>query len=547
MSPLPEESSEVFSRSWRILLLVTLVFVLVQGWTAFRPGTTDDERHYFFSAHWMNSGGDWLTPRDQYGELRIHKPPLFTWLTALVYKLTGPRIASLRAVAILAGALSGWALYLLAGVLFRSRRAALLAGIMMLGFTEFNLNSGQGRPDSMLILFIIMANYCLARVVLGRPRPFAFTLLAYLAMGLAFMAKGPFGLLHTLPVPLITALIHRELRPNLKHLVNPLGWLLFLALTVPWYAAMVGLHGSEVWPLLMGDIAKNGPGSNLLLVVLENLRIFIRGGLVTSLPWWPLAAFFLAASRSSAFREELAQERPALTFVWIWLGLAMITILPNKSNYYRYLMVILPGLGLVAARLLSVPPNPAGWLWKRALPIYVAAQGLIYLAWAGYLGAAWFNFHDLLSDPFHFLLPAVLLFCGLVGFMAVQWRRKRIVWAVAALACLSIIANGTYARDLDPKSRRASLVKLAAEVLKSYDPETTVIYDLGLTEGEWAPGPGEQRALPQGPVPVDWRPGGLAGAEYQGAGGPGRGDPFSGKALQADKIPGGIPEGFRNG
>ena len=100
---------------------------------------------------------------------------------------------------------------------------------MMLGFTEFNLNSGQGRPDSLLILLIILANYCLVRVLLGRPRPFAFTLLGYGLMGLAFMAKGPFGLLHTLPVPIVTGLIHRNLRPNLRRLANPLGWLLLLA------------------------------------------------------------------------------------------------------------------------------------------------------------------------------------------------------------------------------------------------------------------------------------------------------------------------------
>ena len=100
------EPAQGLSQPRRILLLVTLVFVLVQGWTAFRPGTTDDERHYFFSAHWINQEGDWLTPHDQYHGLRIHKPPLFTWLTALAFKFTGPRIAALRGVAILAGALS---------------------------------------------------------------------------------------------------------------------------------------------------------------------------------------------------------------------------------------------------------------------------------------------------------------------------------------------------------------------------------------------------------------------------------------------------------
>ena len=248
---------------------------------------------------------------------------------------------------------------------------------------------------------------------------------------------------------------------------------------------MLSFHGPEIWPRLLGDIAKNGPGDHLALIILENLRTFIRGGLVTTLPWWPLALFYIFAARSAAWREELNPDRPALTFAWGWLGLALVTILPNKSNYYRYLMVMLPGLGLIAARLLSLAPNPAGWLWKRALPIFVGVQAIIYLVWAGYLGAAWFNFHGRLSDPHHFLLPAVLALCGLVGFLAVQWRNRKIVWVAAALACLSIVANGTYARDLNPKARRAALVRLAGEVLAKYNPRTTTVYDLGLTEGEW--------------------------------------------------------------
>ncbi len=433
----------------------------------------------------MSQGGGWLVPLDQHGRPRLHKPPLYTWLGALAFEITGPRLATLRGISIGAGVLAGWALYLLAGVLFRSRAAALLAGAMMLSFTEFNLNCGQARPDSLLIFLIIAANYCLARVVLGSPHPRRFALLGFLAAGLAFLAKGPYGLLHTLPVPFLAAALRPELRPNLGPLLNPLGWLILPAVAGSWYAVLVVVRGPEVWPLLVGDVARNGPGGQVLATVLGNIVVFLRDGLVTSLPWWPLLLLLPFLYRGRGSGPEERQERTGLVFAGLWAALALLTLLPNKSNYIRYLLVILPGLGLIASQILAEPERLPGWARKGALPVFIGVQGLIYLAWAGYLGVAWYLHGASLSDPRHLLLPWALLIAGLVVFMLAQWRRGRLIWTVAALACLSIAANGIYARDFDSKSSRAAVGDLAAEVLTGYSPRRTRIYDLAAAGGDW--------------------------------------------------------------
>lgn len=467
------------------LILVSIFFLLVQTWAAFRPCVINDEEHYFFSARQINSGGDWLTPVDQYGRLRLHKPPLYSWLTALVFKITGPRIAALRAVSILAGLLAGWALYLLAGLLFGSREAALTAGAAMLGFTEFNLISGQGRPDTLLILFLITANYCLARVVLGRPRPVLFTLLGFLSAGLGFMSKGPFALLHTLLLPLITALVHKELRPNLRYLLNPLAWLILLGVIGPWYAALLSRHGPEIWPQFLGDISRNGPGLELPLIVLGNLTVFLNRGLVIALPWWPLLFLYLASRSDPAVSVRRRARRPSLTYVWAWLILAFVSLLPNKSNYSRYLMVVFPALGLIAAYFAASALQAPGWVRKWALPLYLGVLGSIYLVWAGLLGTAHFLYGARLSDPGHLLLPAAAVMLGLVLLTAFQWRRGNLAGALAAMACLSIAANGTYARDLSPSADQVAVARLAGEVLSRYDPAQTRVYDLGLAKEEW--------------------------------------------------------------
>ena len=189
-------------------LAVAAFFLLIQAWSLTGPTLRGDERLYFFSAHHMVQSGDWLTPKDEFSRFRVHKPPLYTWATALAFKLAGgPSLALQRAVSLFSALGTAGLVFFLSLLLFRSGRAAALAGIAVLSFTEVFLTCHQGRADALFMFLIAAAIYAWARVLFTDNQPLAWTLAGYFLAALAFLAKGPYGLLHSLVPALATALI----------------------------------------------------------------------------------------------------------------------------------------------------------------------------------------------------------------------------------------------------------------------------------------------------------------------------------------------------
>ena len=132
---------------------------------------------------------------------RVHKPPLYTWLSALVFELTGPSLAAQRSISILAilgtarpGPGPGPpALRLGPGVRPGRDHAA---GIQR-GFPDLLT---RARTDTLLLFLVTASAYSFVRVLTGTGEGHRLV-----PVGLSpgrpgsFLTKGPYGLLHALP------------------------------------------------------------------------------------------------------------------------------------------------------------------------------------------------------------------------------------------------------------------------------------------------------------------------------------------------------------
>jgi 4-amino-4-deoxy-L-arabinose transferase-like glycosyltransferase len=183
----------------------------------------------------------------RHGEPYFDKPPLWYWLTSVMVMLLGPTEMAFRIVSAVAGFLLMMAVMLLARRLYSSVAAAA-AGCFILAvrqlyisrpaeiFSTHNLRSADS--DALMLLLAFASFAALAARVRGRSWGLP---VAALFSGLALMTKGPPGLLPVVAFAAWQVISPRRLRLQIREVLLALA--VFLAVTVPWHAAMAWIWG----------------------------------------------------------------------------------------------------------------------------------------------------------------------------------------------------------------------------------------------------------------------------------------------------------------
>jgi 4-amino-4-deoxy-L-arabinose transferase-like glycosyltransferase len=232
------------------ILLALAILLLFLGLGSL--GLTDrDEGRNAEAGREMFETGDWISPTFNY-EPRYAKPVFLYWLMSLSYRLFGVSEFAAR----LPSALFGVALILLQYLFLTRVRGPLLGlfgGLMLLLNIEMVAIGRMALTDSVLIFFTTLALFGfwlgfhgsakLTTGAEGRERHFFW--LFYLGMALATLTKGPVGV----AVPLLAVVPYLTVTRRWGQFWQrgfPLsGALLFLLLALPWYAAMLAIHGSD--------------------------------------------------------------------------------------------------------------------------------------------------------------------------------------------------------------------------------------------------------------------------------------------------------------
>ena len=262
--------------------------------------------------------GNWLIPTLE-GEPRVKKPPLTAWITAAgirpqtvtemssqdagVRRAAADRLAwEVRWPSLLAACLMLVAVYELGRVVADPTTgllAALIAGTTAM-FLKF---SRMAMIDVHLGLWVTVANVFLAHAVL-KGRRWTGCVGAGVALGLAFMIKGPVAWVQTL-APAVIYVIVRWLRskPQERGRVLPwvmpivVGTLLMLAVALPWYFYVLHVmpEGRKIWEHEVVDERGEKPSSILgylaLFPYLLPWTICFIGGMVSARRGMLLAVF----------------------------------------------------------------------------------------------------------------------------------------------------------------------------------------------------------------------------------------------------------------
>ena len=327
----------------RLGLYVAIMAAVIVPLYVLDPGgwvlLTNDEARFPAMARDIVARGHWLAPAIA-GTPMLNKPPLHAWLIALASLPGGevtPRTAAIPSMIggigiVLGTAWIGWKLF--------GHSVGLTAGL--LGATTVGLFAlaHVPLPDTTLTLTLTAA-VCAFVLFEFEHRQWALTVF-YVATGLAFLTKGPVGL-----IPLAIALAWRLMAYGWRGVVGLLsiaGLVALALLIVPWLllALQTGGHGF-VQTVLVQDFQSTyfGSGERLWQRLGHPFKLAIEH----LLPWvilLPLAAW-------SAMHEPDPERARRSRLLMVWAVTAFVLTAISERQRWRYYLPLVPPVALLIA------------------------------------------------------------------------------------------------------------------------------------------------------------------------------------------------------
>lgn len=410
---------------------VALALVLLYLWQLGAAPLFDvDEGAFSEATRELLSSGDWGHTTLN-GTDRFDKPILVYWLQAASMAVFGVNEWATRLPS---------ALCVLAATLAAGRFAARRWGESSGALAALVLGSGLGllaigrasTADGLLNALLVATSLSLWRFAEGGQRgPLHW---AYFWCGLGLLAKGPVAVIVPGGALVLWSLSSDRGRTALRAAWNPLGWLIALAVALPWYLYALNRHGQAFIDgfflkhnveRFTGTLEGHGGGFVYYLVVLPLLL----------LPWTPLLAGVLAHART-LWRDPLSR------FLLLWAGFVLALFSASGTKLPHYMLYGVAPLALLMTRQLRATGragSAALWLVLAAQLALAAALPSLLPALAPQVRDAWVRglFE---TAPAAGLLPLWTALAGLVLLAGILLRRldfgRRYGAAVLAVALL---------------------------------------------------------------------------------------------------------------
>lgn len=389
------------------LLIVFALIAFLPGF--FRvPPVDRDEARFAQSSKQMIETGEYIDIYFQ-DEARYKKPVGIYWMQVAAVK-AGEAVGIPHArttiwlyrLPSLLGAIGAVLVTYWAALAFVSRRAALIAALMMASSILLGVEARLAKTDAMLLLTCVAAMGAMARIYLSKRRtPEAATgwsmpALLWTAIAGGVLLKGPLILMFVVLTALTLSICDRSLRwiGALRPLTG-LVWMLLLVL--PWFAAIVAKSGTSFFAEAVGHdmLAKitsaqeaHGapPGLYLLL-------FFVT--------FWPGAVL----ASMAAPQVWKARREPGARFLLAWLIPSWVVFEIVITKLPHYVLPLYPAIAILIAGILD-------------------QGGLVKNRWLIRGTVGWFVF------------PSIVAIVVVVAFVVIERDLGLTAWPFAAAAAI---------------------------------------------------------------------------------------------------------------
>jgi 4-amino-4-deoxy-L-arabinose transferase-like glycosyltransferase len=367
-------------RNYALLFAGTVLFHVAGTWTL--PLIDRDEPRFAEASREMIERGDYVIPYFN-NQFRFDKPPLTYWAQVASYRIFGQTDFAARFPSTIAAALTALSIFAWGSRIGGQKLGWWAAIIFALSLQTF-VHAKAAVADMWLVLFVTLAHWTAYELIWPRehrtsnlkPRTSNFWWwIFYLALALAFLAKGPIGLT---PLLTVTATMFWLREPGLAQRFKFIrGIVLTLLIVSLWgIPALVRTHG-EFWSIGIGRhvvgrafTAMGGHGARTSAVYLLLLPFYFLTVFVSFFPWSIKLPWLVSRLR----RNRDALDVYLLCGVLIVFGI--FTFVTTKLLHYT--LPAFPLLALLLARALSAE-NSTGFLKKCAISAVAIYLGLALL------------------------------------------------------------------------------------------------------------------------------------------------------------------------
>jgi 4-amino-4-deoxy-L-arabinose transferase-like glycosyltransferase len=359
-----------------LLWLMFLFFVLGFAFQGTRALWNTDEGRYTGNALQMVDSGDYLVPAYSPDRVNFTKPPMTYWAISASVKVFGRTTWAARIPNALAYLLTGLLVFAMGRVLVPEKPwlPALVYACALAPFMAANVVS----TDTLLTLFEALAMYGFIAATFGTasssPSRRASVNLMWLGFGLAFLTKGPPGLMPLLGV--VPFMIRRDGWRGVRACLSWSGFALFLISGFLWYAVVMIRHPWLVHYYLHNEIYER------IFTGVQNrnpqwygwLRAYGPVFLVGTLPWW---GSLLRGVRRVASVERLRSwwnHPSAPLFLLLWFSVPLVVFCVAKSRLPVYVLPLFLPLSLMLAIMLRTRINLASLGQRVALVAWIVVM-----------------------------------------------------------------------------------------------------------------------------------------------------------------------------
>ena len=466
----------LFSRPVLILLALLAIFITFDDLNGRKLANPDEGRYSEISRE-MAASGDFVTPRLN-GLKYFEKPPLQYWATAISFTLFGENEFAARLYTALCG-LGCILLVAYTGKRVFDEETGMLAGLVMLSAPYFVAMSEVVTLDMGVTFWLTLAVSSLlisqhSSVEFSRRR---WLWLAWTGMAAAVLSKGLIGIVFPAAAVFLYCIFQRNFRLlwKLEWVVGPL---VFLAITVPWFAL----------------VSHQNPEFPQFFFIHEHVERFLSTVHRREQPWWfffpILLAGFLpwAIALIPAFVQgwrrppHLCRESGASgtfaphKFVLIYSIFILLFFSRSGSKLAGYILPMFPVLALVISTYVrAAEPKRLAWLVLPVLPLALLGA---YAAWVAPDGREDQFSRQLYTDMSIWVTGAALSIAtaAMMSFGLLRAQRKWL--GVVVLSVGTIIGMELIERGYEKLSPLQSSFALA-ETIKPYVKPDTRLYSVG--------------------------------------------------------------------
>lgn len=296
-----------------------------------------DEPKYTFAAVKMIESGDFFTPYFNCN-IRLEKPIFTYWAIVLSYKIFGISDWAARIPTIILMSLLLISLFFITKREFNAK-TALLASLFFATNFQINIYSKAIVPEPFLLVFNTLATFAFYFGI--RDDSKKYIILGFLFSALAFLTKGPLGIIIPLGINIPYFFVRRGLQKAVKPFLNISGILLFVAINLPWYGMMIKIHG-------MNFINE--------FFILHNLKRFSGGAAMHLYPFYYYVPVILLSLFSwLAYLPKFLKYffSPKFTetekFLFWWTIFVFLFFSLSKNKLHHYIIIIHPPLSILMA------------------------------------------------------------------------------------------------------------------------------------------------------------------------------------------------------